>query len=140
MNYSDIKYFKTINDTSVEIVSSLADSMISCGWQGCPIILFYDNLLTGSHRLEALREVERRWKSGKLDDYPNVLTETVAVDLTNEICEHLSVRGINILAPNLFVDSHDGLTCELSYDDIGWLLSGTSVDKYKSEIKEWSRK
>ena len=136
MLYNEIKDYPSINDTDIAKSHCLAQGMIRDGWIGCPIIIFHDALLTGSHRLAALKEVELMWFSGKLKHYPSVLCQDVALDLTEDIELHLADKNIGFIAPGIYMNPN-GLIFKLSYFDIGWLLEGTPVEIYKKEIKEW---
>lgn len=57
MNYYDIQCFAEINEVDESKVDELVSSMLSNGWQGMPILIIGESLLTGSHRLAALKKL-----------------------------------------------------------------------------------
>lgn len=115
MRYIDIKYMNPINQTDPARVK---ESMKEKGFVGCPILIFNDTLLTGSHRLEALRQLAEE------DD--RVLFWDVAEDVT-DIVNQAYDRRIE----------EEGWAPDLDYSDIGWLFEGSWVEQYKDEIDEW---
>ena len=118
MRYIDIKYMNPINRTDPVRVAQLKESMKEKGFVGCPILIFNDTLLTGSHRLEALRQLAEE------DD--RVLFWDVAEDVT-DIVNQAYDRRIE----------EEGWAPDLDYGDIGWLFEGSWVEQYKDEIEEW---
>lgn len=126
MTYRDISRFAIINKTDSARVNELADSMIADGWKGCPILILDGALLTGSHRLAALKEVERRYMADEMDEEPDVLNQEIAEDVSDIVNENIAAKEDEL-----------GYAPEIDYSDIGWLLSGSWVEAYKSEIAEW---
>lgn len=118
MTFEQIQYMYPINSVDESKVSALIDSMRQHGFTGCPILVFNDQLLTGSHRLEALRRLT--------EEDTDVLSWDVAEDVTEIVNDHFQT----------FEDEH-GWTPDLDYSDIGWMLSGSWVEEYKDEIDEW---
>ena len=126
MTYNDIACYALINDVDADKVNDLADSMIENGWVGCPILVYGEELLTGSHRLAALREVERRYLTGEIDEVPEVLTCDIAEDVTEIVEENIAkAEEENCFAP------------EIEYDNLGWMLEGSWVEEYKDDMEEW---
>ena len=126
MTYNDIACYALINDVDTDKVNDLADSMIENGWVGCPILIYGEELLTGSHRLAALREVERRYLTGEIDEVPEVLTCDIAEDVTEIVEENIAKA-----------EEENGYAPEIEYDNLGWMLEGSWVEEYKDEMEEW---
>lgn len=126
MTYNDIACYALINDVDADYVNTLADSMIENGWVGCPILIYGEELLTGSHRLAALREVERRYLTGEIDEVPEVLTCDIAEDVTEIVEENIAKA-----------EEENGFAPEIEYDNLGWMLEGSWVEEYKDEMEEW---
>ena len=84
--YEDIKCLPLVNDVDEKKVSEIKKSILKNGWQGAPILYTNLGLVTGSHRLAALQEIE---ENGEDDD---VLFENIAEDVTdivNDYCEKM---------------------------------------------------
>lgn len=126
MTYNDIACYALINDVDTDKVNDLADSMIENGWVGCPILVYGEELLTGSHRLAALREVERRYLTGEIDEVPEVLTCDIAEDVTEIVEENIAKA-----------EEENGFAPEIEYDNLGWMLEGSWVEEYKDDMEEW---
>ncbi len=126
MTYDSIRAMAGINEVDREKVNALADSMIKDGWIGAPILVYGESLLTGSHRLAALHEVERRYGADEIDSAPSVLWEDVAADVTEIVEQALAA-----------FESERGWSKDIDTSDIGWLLKGSWVEQYKAEIAEW---
>lgn len=109
-----------INDVDIEKVHNIAESIKANGWDGCPILVNGNELLTGSHRVAALREIA---ESG--DDI-DVLSQDVAEDVSDIVQD----------AFDRF-EEENGYIPDLDYSDIGWMFKGTWVEAYKDEIEEW---
>lgn len=119
MKLRDIIGFSLINDVSDEKVIRLAESIKENGFIGCPILVAYDSLLTGSHRLAALKYLV-------IDLGMNDLLDAdVAEDVTEIVEEHILQR------------IEDGYGSDIQYDSLRWYLSGSWVENYKDEIEEW---
>lgn len=63
--YFEISSLPTVNDVNHDKVEALKKSILSNGWKGAPILYTNMGLVTGSHRLAALQEIE---ESGEDDD------------------------------------------------------------------------
>lgn len=126
MTYEEINHFAKINELDSDKVKTLVGSMLTNGWVGCPILVFSDSLLTGSHRLAALCEIERMFNDGEIEEYPEILDQEVAEDVTDIVCDSLEK-----------FNDENGYTPDIDYSNIGWLLEGSWVEDYKSEIVEW---
>lgn len=115
--YFEISSLPTVNDVNHDKVEALKKSILSNGWKGAPILYTNMGLVTGSHRLAALREIE---ETGDDDD---VLFEDIAEDVTDII--------------NSYCEEHDIYWDELDFGNLGEIFAGTWVEEYKDEIREW---
>lgn len=118
MTYDKISHMYTINEVDENKINEIAESMKENGYVGCPILIFNDQLLTGSHRLAALKQLE--------DEGFDVFDWDVAEDVTDLVNE----------AFEKFEDEN-GWARDLDYSDLGWMFKGTWVEDYKNEIEEW---
>lgn len=127
MTYDDIRCFALINDTDSDRVEELATSMIENGWQGCPILVCGEGLLTGSHRLAALHYIAEMLNNDEItDEQAAVLNQDIAEDVTEIVEEHMAA-----------FEEREGCTPDIDFQNIGWLLEGSWVEEYKNEITEW---
>lgn len=118
MTYRQIKSYNLINDVNADKVNQLAESIRQNGFTGCPILVYGEQLLTGSHRLAALKALE--------EDGEDVDDMEAAEDVT-DIIEGNIQR----------LEEEQGWTPDLDYGNIGWMLKGSWVEEYKNEITEW---
>lgn len=118
MTYEDIKYFAPINETDESKVEEIVESIRNNGWIGCPILVYGEQLLTGSHRLEALKSLD--------DEEFDLDSMECAEDVTDIIEEAMSK-----------FEEENGYLPDIQFDNIGWLLEGSWVEQYKDEIAEW---
>ena len=118
MTFSDIQGMYPINEVDEEKVNSIAESIRENGWVGCPILIYNDQLLTGSHRLAALKKLD--------DDGEDVLELECAEDVTDIVEENIRER-----------EEKNGWAPDIDFGNIGWLLKGSWVETFKSEIAEW---
>lgn len=119
-NYYEISLFPLINEVETEKVENIITSIKENGWQGLPILIYGDNLLTGSHRLQALKILEEQ------DECLDVLDEEIAYDVTDIVEDNLQKY-----------EDENGFMPEIDFSDIGWLLQGSWLEEYKNEIIEW---
>jgi len=117
--FDDIKYFAPINNLEDEKIIKLVNSLLEKGWVGCPILIHDEELLTGSHRLIALKNIAEKYPDSK------VLKEYVALDVTD------------IVNSKIIELSDDEFDYGIDYNNLGPLFKGTVIEKYKDEIKEW---
>ena len=115
--YFDISSLPTVNEVDQSKVEEIKKSILSNGWKGAPILYTNMGLVTGSHRLAALQEIE---ESGEDDD---ALFEDVAEDVTDIINDYCSSQYV----------SWD----ELDFSYLREIFTGTWVEGYKDEIREW---
>lgn len=113
--YFDISSLPLVNDVDEKKVSEIKKSILANGWQGAPILYTNLGLVTGSHRLAALQEIEEE------EDDDDVLFEDIAEDVTdivNDYCEK------------------NNMTWEdLDFSYLREIFAGTWVEEY--EIREW---
>lgn len=115
--YEDIKCIPSVNDVDEKKVSEIKKSILANGWQGAPILYTNLGLVTGSHRLAALQEIE---ESGEDDD---VLFENIAEDVTDII--------------NDYCEKNNMTWEDLDFSYLREIFAGTWVEEYKDEIQEW---
>lgn len=118
MKYREIRYYNLINEVDEAKVKEIAESIRNNGFIGCPILVTGEELITGSHRLAALKMLD---EEGDLDE-----DIEVAEDVT-ELVEEAFVR----------FEEENFYTPDLDCSDIGWIFEGTWVEEYKNEIEEW---
>ena len=112
--YFEISSLPMANDVDEKKVSEIKESILKNGWKGAPILYTNLGLVTGSHRLAALREIEE-------DD--DVLFEDVAEDVTDIIDD--------------YCESQDTYWDELDFSNLREIFASTWVEEYKDEIREW---
>lgn len=117
--YEDIKCLPLVNDVDEKKVSEIKESILANGWQGAPILYTNLGLVTGSHRLAALQEIEE--DDDVLDD--DVLFEDIAEDVTDII--------------NDYCEKNDMTWEDLDFSYLREIFAGTWVEEYKDEIREW---
>ena len=117
MRFREIEYFEPINEVVLDKVNEIAESIKANGFIGCPILVYGETLMTGSHRLMALRKV------AETQDISEMI---VAEDVTEIVDE--AIRNF---------EEENGYTPDVRLDDIGWIFKGTWVEEYKNEIEEW---
>ncbi|WP_066737034.1 ParB N-terminal domain-containing protein [Bariatricus massiliensis] len=118
MKYKNIANKALINNVDEEKVNAIAESMRKNGFVGCPILIWNDELMTGSHRMAALKKLE--------DEGVDIFDWEVAEDITEIAEENFSK-----------FEEENGWQRDVDFSDIGWLLKGSWVEEYKDEIVEW---
>lgn len=106
MTFAQIEGMYGINEIDPEKVNQIAESIQKSGWVGCPILVFNDQLLTGSHRLAALKQLD--------DDGVDVWDMDVAEDVTDIVNSAIAAR-----------EEADGWAPDIDFGSIGWLLKGS---------------
>lgn len=117
MTYRQIKSFSLINDIEIDKLEKISNSIKDNGFIGCPILIVNDQLLTGSHRLAALRLLDE--SRMYIDDMQ------VAEDVTDLVNKAFKV----------FYEENEYYP-DLDFSNIGWMFKGTWVEEYKNEIEE----
>lgn len=115
--YFDISSLPTVNEVDQNKVEEIKESILANGWKGAPILYTNLGLVTGSHRLSALHEIE---ETGEDDD---VLFEDIAENVTDIVNEYCS--------------ANDTYWDKLDFGSLGEIFAGTWVEEYKDEISEW---
>lgn len=137
MLYSDISDEYGINPTKEDRVSEIVASLLEKGWQGAPILYTAYGLLTGSHRLEALKALDAALNWNYQPEYglieavvdqhekkiEEILASEVAVDVTEIVDAWTENTGLHY--------------SDIDFSNIGGILRGTWVEMYKEEIVEW---
>lgn len=113
--YFEISSLPMVNDVDENKVSEIKKSILKNGWKGAPILYTNMGLVTGSHRLAALREIE------ETEDDDDVLFEDVAEDVTDIV--------------NDYCEKNDMTWDELDFSYLREIFAGTWVEEY--EIREW---
>ena len=113
--YFDISSLPTVNEVDQNKVEEIKKSILENGWLGAPILYTNMGLVTGSHRLAALREIE------ETEDDDDVLFENIAEDVTDII--------------NDYCEKNDMTWDELDFSYLREIFAGTWVEEY--EIREW---
>ncbi len=119
MKFADIEYMSPINAVDADRVAEIAESIKANGWRGCPILVCNDQLLTGSHRLAALKMLAD-------EEWEDIDAIEVAEDVTDIVIEHMDA-----------FEAKNGWCPDIDYARIGGLLDGSWVEQYADEIAEW---
>ena len=125
MSFREIEYFAPINEVDENKVNEIAESIKANGYVGCPILICGESLITGSHRITALKQLAEQEDNEEID-YIGVRDLIVAADVSDIVEE--AMRKF---------EEENGYTPDIQYDNIGWLFEGTWVEEYKNEIEEW---
>ena len=107
------------------IILVFLESMLENGWVGAPILVYGNDLMTGSHRFEALQRISDMVNDGEIEEAA-VLEQDVAEDVTEIIEEKIAQY-----------EEENGWVPDIDYNDIGWMLEGSWVEEYSEEITEW---
>ena len=130
MNYEDIKYMAPINRTDETKVLELAHSMLENGWQNSPILIHEEQgmLITGSHRLAALKLIEQQYCDGELTDEQEKSADRLFdTDLAEDVSDIIDD----------WCESHDCTIDDIPFDSLGDVFAGTDIENYKDNIEEW---
>lgn len=125
MKYESIRSYERINNTDDTKVNELVKSMLENGWQGCPILVYGESLLTGCHRMAALDKIYQMYMDDEIEE-AEVLNQDIAEDVTEIVEENIAKT-----------EEEQGWAPDIDYSNIGWLLKGSWVEEYKSEMIEW---
>lgn len=120
MKFEEIECMALINDVDPEKVNEIAESIKKNGFIGCPILVYNDMLLTGSHRLAALEQLAD-------EDYESVMD---LGDVAEDVTDIVEANYAEFTEEN-------GYERDIDYSQIGWLLKGSWVEEYADEICEW---
>ncbi|WP_438495762.1 hypothetical protein [Paenibacillus sp. IHBB 3054] len=122
-NYHKVKYLE-LNETDSYKVKALAANILANGWKGAPILFVEGTgLVTGSHRVAALRMLEERYEETFENAISAVLNADIALDVSNIV--------------NAYCEKNEMSWEEIDFSSIGDIFDGTEVEQYKTEIAEW---
>jgi len=122
MKFAKIRNFSEINTTDAKKVEEIKKSMKENGFVGCPILIEGEYLITGSHRLQALKELADEYDNEESD--LDVESWEVAEDVSDILQEYVEKNDLEYIE-------------NFEYDSIGQYFEGTWVEEYKNEIPEW---
>jgi hypothetical protein len=117
MKFRQIECFNLINDVEVSKVNEIAESIKNNGYVGCPILVCGESLITGSHRLAALKQISETQD----------INDMIVAEDVSEIIETAMQN----------FEEQNGYARDWDYSDIGWAFQGTWLEKFKNEIAEW---
>jgi len=115
--FEKIENYALINKVIPGKVLQIKKSILKNGWVGMPILFTESGLVTGSHRLTALKELVSEYDKGYLNEEEEQIIEEI---LENDICEDVTE----------LVDD------EIEYDNLSKTFTGTWVEDFKNEL-EW---
>lgn len=126
LKFNDIKDYDPINNLESDKAQRIFSSILNGGWkeQFGPILVYEDRLLTGTHRLQALKTLY------EVQPQHAVFQQVIAWDMTEEIHQHIDEEPEDDFLEKSYVI--DDFSCGL-----GEYLQGTQVEKFKEYIKEW---
>ena len=119
MTATEIMYYCPVNGVDQSRVDDIAESIRVNGWTGAPILVseVCGMLITGSHRLAALREL-----ADDIDFDLDALGDVAEPvdDIIEQWCE-----------------DNDACIDDIRFDCLADIFAGTWVEQYKDEIVEW---
>lgn len=132
MKAIEIIRYNLINGTETEKVNSLVKNMESNGWTGMPILVNAETeeLVTGSHRLAAIKIIYDKYNAGEYDDDVEIEELLNNVDVAEDVSEIIDAYAERMMKE---VGYFDGI----EYDNLRQVFSGTWVEQYANEIVEW---
>ena len=126
LKFDQIAHLAPINNLEEEKARAIFNSIKNEGWKSDlgPILIYQGALLTGTHRLAALKFLFQ-----SEPDHP-VFREEIAWDVTEEIHRNIDAMPEDDLLEKTYEidDFSSGL---------GELLAGTPVEQLREHIKEW---
>lgn len=111
----DILDYESVNGVDENKVATLVESIKTNGWLYCPILTYGNTLITGSHRLAAIKALYEEDFNINFD---------CARDVTDIIDDKLE-NGMD------WYDINNNL------DNLSALFENTWVEKYKDMMEEW---
>lgn len=120
MTSIEIINYNPINETESNHVAELKASIMENGWQGAPILvcMAHNMLITGSHRLAALKDI-----------YDNELD--FDLDSLGDVAESVD----EIL--DAWCEENGCIIDDIPVDCLSLVFAGTWVEEYKDDIIEW---
>ena len=123
-DYDKISGFSEINNVDENKVNQLINSMLGQGWQGAPILYCDLGLVTGSHRIAALKKIEEMYINDDLTlEESRVLDEVKIINVMDEINDYCEKTGY----------TWNGI----DFSGLGEVFEETYIEQYKNEIVEW---
>jgi len=121
MKFEDIRTFELINETSEKKVNYLVNSILNKGYKGSPILVCNHGLVTGSHRIQALKQLEEMY-----------LNNEIEIDFTEEV----EIEDVSDIIEN-YCEEHEMSWNEIDFSNLGNIFKNTRIEKYKELIEEW---
>lgn len=121
MTAIEIINYTPINEAESTHVAEIKASIMDSGWQGAPILVCetHNMLITGSHRLAALKDIyDNEWDFdlGSLGDVAEPVDDILTV----------------------WCEENDCTIDEIRFDCLSTVFAGTWVERYKDSIAEWN--
>jgi len=125
-------YYTPIHEVDQDYLSEIKESLLNNGWNGMPILVTDDNLVTGCHRYAALREIYEDIISS--DDNWMLSEEEI-----NGIFDFSKVEFVDVTdILQAYFDKHnDGEWERIEYDCLSQYFAGTWVEEFKDQLIEW---
>ena len=124
--YQRIKHL-SLNDTEQLRVNEIMESLLTNGWIGAPILYIDDMcLVTGSHRLEALKQIESMYDVSD-DETQDKITEILNADIALDVTDIV----------NEYCEENDCTYDQLPFDSLRNIFKNTRIEEFKGEINEW---
>lgn len=122
VTYEDIRGLDAINAVDRAHIDEIKDSIRTNGWCGAPILVAVVSgmLITGSHRLTALDELEAE------GDVDVLALGLIAVDVQDIVDSWYEAHT-----------EEDGDCKMFPYDCLGDVFRGTWIEQFADEIEEW---
>lgn len=121
--YQEISSLVELNEVEQAKVNELIESMLQDGWKGAPILYTNLGLVTGSHRIVALKKITKMYENDEIEIYPTVLDQEIALDVTDIV--------------NNYCEKNEVSYEEIDFAFLSDVFEGTEVEMYKDQIKEW---
>lgn len=124
--FSKINNFDLLNKVDDAKVNEILNSLLANGWKGAPVLYCDYGLVTGSHRLAALRKINAMLDDADGDEFNklyDILDSVEALDVTDII--------------NRYCEDNDYTYLDIDFSFLGNVFKGTEVEQYKNEIEEW---
>lgn len=132
MKYSQIRDMEAPNETNARHVYEIIESIEDYGWDGMPILVYAkaDRLITGSHRLAAMKIFEKLWLDGEYRNNKKILDRVEDI-----ICDRIDVAESVDDEIEAWEERHPDE--DLPLDRLPEIFAGTWVERYKDELPEW---
>jgi hypothetical protein len=120
VNYYEIRSLTPVNDVDSAKVETIIESIKAHGWTGAPILVCADagTLITGSHRLAALKALARDF------EYDGDALDCDVAEDVSDIVE-------------AWCEANDSTIDDIRFDSLAEVFAGTRIEAYADEIEEW---